>query len=183
MYYYLPIAGCMLCLVVWLRENSLWWRLKTRRWTPTTDRMLTSGYPTRGNWCWWKVCVWGHGTFYFHLHTVFACRMARCCSEKNLQKKKKGLTTCLLFMCFIWSRHLGGHHFKHSTHLWLERLDYILVMNVDTVRNSKSHELFLHTSTNNASTNLCAQILTYIKFTHEFFYHYRGRCTCMICFL
>ena len=102
---------------------------------------------------------------------------------KRICKKKKGLTTCLLFMCFIWSRHLGGHHFKHSTHLWLERLDYILVMNVDTVRNSKSHELFLHTSTNNASTNLCAQILTYIKFTHEFFYHYRGRCTCMICFL
>ena len=166
MYYYLPIAGCMLYLVVWLRENSLWWRLKTRRWTPTTDRMLTSGYPTRGNWCWWKVRVWGYGTFYFHLHTVFACRMARCCSEKNLQKKKRANDLFIVYVLYLESAS-GRPPFQtqHTSLAWMARL---LVMNVDTVRNSKSHELFLHTSTNNASTNLCAKLLIYIKFTWIF---------------
>ena len=116
-------------------------------------------------------------------NTVFACRMARCCTCSSTKWKEFAKKNDWFIVYVLYLESASGRppfQTQHTSLAWMARL---LVMNVDTVRNSKSHELFLHTSTNNASTNLCAQLLTYIKFTHEFFYHYGGRCTCMICFL
>ena len=74
-------AGCMLCLVVWSRGSSLWWKLRTRRWIPTTDRILMSGYPIVGSWCLWK--VWYRFDIAWTQVNLIGCK--KCCSECGLK--------------------------------------------------------------------------------------------------